>query len=172
MRKGKALMSNIDAPSLPSDETKFIAHIRFGFDGIEVYYMSFKEKRSIHAETRSEMGVQEVHTTLEAINSLDWAEPIKPNLVFRRKVEDKVNQYQWPLDKTVWADGVITLDTKTDKDAIALKQAKVEVLEKNVIALRKHLATLIGPPPASNLIPSKLAAVTSQLRHPKALWNC
>ncbi|MCD7472079.1 hypothetical protein HAX54_013009 [Datura stramonium] len=30
----------------------------------------------------------------------------------------------WPLDKAVQADGVITLDTKTDKDALAMKRAK------------------------------------------------
>ncbi|MCE3052450.1 hypothetical protein HAX54_052675 [Datura stramonium] len=88
----------------------------------------------------SSMGGQEVHTTPEAIHSLYWAEPLQPNSVFRRKVEDKVNQFQWVasiiaidqpqwaisgrLHKTVWADGAITLDTKTDKDALALKQAK------------------------------------------------
>ncbi|MCD7467731.1 hypothetical protein HAX54_005343 [Datura stramonium] len=37
---------------------------------------------------------QEVDITPEAINSLYWAEPIQPNSVFRRKVEDKENLFQ------------------------------------------------------------------------------
>ncbi|MCD9559713.1 hypothetical protein HAX54_017884 [Datura stramonium] len=108
---------------------------------------------------------QEVPITPEAINSLYWAEPIQPNSTFRRKVDDKANQFQrvantiamgqpqwvisrglihrrdvkfearmwldlascplfWPLDKTVWDNSVITLATKTDRDAPAMKRAK------------------------------------------------
>ncbi|MCD7470079.1 hypothetical protein HAX54_009653 [Datura stramonium] len=129
-----------------------------------------------------------------------------------------------PLDKIVWAKGVITLDTKTDKDDPALKQSKaaitasapidffkiaqmsqahesqivklakaipsmiqqaikkitqpardklrglcaiVEVLESDVISLRKDVDTLTGPPPASNTKPIEPAAVTSQPKAPK-----
>ncbi|MCD9641482.1 hypothetical protein HAX54_027679 [Datura stramonium] len=54
MRKGKVPMSNIDAPSLPSNETQCIAHICFGLAGMEEYYISFKEKKSIHVETKFE----------------------------------------------------------------------------------------------------------------------
>ncbi|MCD7470419.1 hypothetical protein HAX54_010289 [Datura stramonium] len=36
-----------------------------------------------------------VAITPEAINSLYWAEPIKPNSTFHRKVDGKENQFQW-----------------------------------------------------------------------------
>ncbi|MCE3049425.1 hypothetical protein HAX54_044805 [Datura stramonium] len=83
-------MSNIEAPSLPSDETQCITYICFGLAGMEEYYMYFKEKQSIHAETEFEASCP----------------------LFRL------------LDKIVWADGMITLDAKIDKDAPALKRAK------------------------------------------------
>ncbi|MCD9642875.1 hypothetical protein HAX54_029917, partial [Datura stramonium] len=111
---------------------------------------------------------QEVNVTPEAINSLYWAKPIQPNLVFSRKVEDKENQdttqvplrlkFSWlalwiihisMLEKSLrinskgrpssrkhhclipafhWikleAEGVITLDTKIDKDAPASTRSK------------------------------------------------
>ncbi|MCD9641458.1 hypothetical protein HAX54_027644 [Datura stramonium] len=120
------------------------------------------------------------------INSLYWDKPIQSHSTFRRKVDDKANQFQWnttevpievsiliaciidhvhinvgeiiadqfkrrakqqatsfpypslismlcvrascplfhPLDKTVRANGVITLATKTEKDAPAMNRAK------------------------------------------------
>ncbi|MCE3051363.1 hypothetical protein HAX54_049603 [Datura stramonium] len=38
---------------------------------------------------------QEVTITPEAINSIYWAESIWPSLEFKRKVEDKENQFKW-----------------------------------------------------------------------------
>ncbi|MCD7459899.1 hypothetical protein HAX54_042216, partial [Datura stramonium] len=67
IRKGKAPMSNIDAPSLPSDEAQRIAHIRFGLDGMEEYYVSFKEKRSIHVETQFEVESFKTDSPISAI---------------------------------------------------------------------------------------------------------
>ncbi|MCD9645491.1 hypothetical protein HAX54_034454 [Datura stramonium] len=46
--------------------------------------------------------------------------------------------------------------------------ATVEVLQNDVIALRKDVATLIRPPPASNQIPPEQVAVTSQPKAPKS----
>ncbi|MCD7472106.1 hypothetical protein HAX54_013045, partial [Datura stramonium] len=37
----------------------------------------------------------EVHITPESINSLYWVEPIQPHSIFRKKVEDTENQFQW-----------------------------------------------------------------------------
>ncbi|MCD9637768.1 hypothetical protein HAX54_021237 [Datura stramonium] len=153
-----------------------------------------------------------------------------------------------PLDKTMWAEGVIALDAKTSKDAPALKRPKgmenmtqptpsmlssttdgqfqvaavtastpislfniaqmaqtresqivklvkdihsmiqqaikkamqpardklrdlcatVKVLESDVIDLRKDVATLMGPPSASNPNPPKTAAVISLPEAPKS----
>ncbi|MCD7462779.1 hypothetical protein HAX54_049344 [Datura stramonium] len=179
-----------------------------------------------------------VSITPEAINSLYWAEPIQPNSTFRRKVDDKENQFQWvaniiamgqpqwtiskgmihhrdlkfeayqnkrrakqqitslpypsvmsmlcvrvscpllcPLDKTVRADGWITLASKTDRDAPVMNKTsrkpiqpardklkvlctKIEVLENEVITLRKDVATLTRPPTASNPTPPEPTTVT------------
>ncbi|MCD7469291.1 hypothetical protein HAX54_008222 [Datura stramonium] len=38
---------------------------------------------------------QEVHVMPEAINSLDWDEPIPPHPFLHHKVEEKVHQFQW-----------------------------------------------------------------------------
>ncbi|MCD7469289.1 hypothetical protein HAX54_008220 [Datura stramonium] len=183
---------------------------------------------------------QEVPITLKAINSLYWAEPIKPNSAFCRKVDDKANQFQWvsdiivigqqqwaisrglihrrdlkfkacfmpffqPLDKTVRANGMITLAAKTYRESPTMKRAKakdipsmiqqaikktmqpvrdklrslctiVEDLENEVITLRKDVATLTGPPRATNPTTPEPAVVTSQPDAPKSplddWWCC
>ncbi|MCD7452453.1 hypothetical protein HAX54_016627 [Datura stramonium] len=93
----------------------------------------------------------EVPITPEKINSLYWVEPIQLHLIFRKKVENKGNQFQWVANMislgqpqgaisrdliyhrdlnfeahiwTVPADSIITLSTKTDKAASAMKRAK------------------------------------------------
>ncbi|MCD7452514.1 hypothetical protein HAX54_017201 [Datura stramonium] len=38
---------------------------------------------------------QEMPITLEAINSIYWDNPTWPSLEFKRKVEDKKNQFKW-----------------------------------------------------------------------------
>ncbi|MCE0481319.1 hypothetical protein HAX54_038997 [Datura stramonium] len=292
--KGQTSLNTSNASSLSSEEAQRIQFNRFGLARMEKYYVSFKEKRSIHAEAQIEVesfknsfpdiyyqiGMrdwgpltipgdpyfpemlwefyasykvrqrlqehkgrtdtlpclpsvwvrgQEVPITLEAINSLYWAEAIQQHSTFHRKVDDKANQFEWvaniiamrqpqwsisrglihrydlkfearmrldlvcarlipsqnttevpievsiliscimdhvhinageiiadqfkrrakqqatslaylsllsmlcvrasyplfhPLDKTMWADGVITLATKTDRDALAMEQEK------------------------------------------------
>ncbi|MCE3049846.1 hypothetical protein HAX54_045927 [Datura stramonium] len=91
-----------------------------------------------------------------------------------------------PLDKTVLADGMIILVTKTNRNPpnheqalkIAMRPtidklrglcATVEVLETEVITLRKDMATLTRPPPARKPTPLEPAAVTSQPEAPKSL---
>ncbi|MCE0481531.1 hypothetical protein HAX54_039341 [Datura stramonium] len=53
--KGKAPMTNTTIHDLPSDEAQCIAQICFRLARMEEYYVSFKEKRSIHAETQFEV---------------------------------------------------------------------------------------------------------------------
>ncbi|MCE0481670.1 hypothetical protein HAX54_039600 [Datura stramonium] len=53
--KGKAPMTNVSTQNLPDDEAQCIAHIRFGLAKMEEFYVSFKGKRSIHAETQFEV---------------------------------------------------------------------------------------------------------------------
>ncbi|MCD9559664.1 hypothetical protein HAX54_017801 [Datura stramonium] len=134
---------------------------------MEEYYVSFKEKRSIHAAslgsglfknafrerqwllknkgryiTMPTVGFgcgQEVPITCEAITAFIGLSRSNSHSIFRNKVEDKANQFQWrvtalpflslvslfqPLDRTMRADSVITLATKIDKDAPSMKQAK------------------------------------------------
>ncbi|MCD7458122.1 hypothetical protein HAX54_037369 [Datura stramonium] len=187
-----------------------IEHIHFGLAGMEEYYMSFKEKWSIHAKTQFEVesfkidfsniyyhiGMrdwgpftipadpyfpelgQEVQITPEAINSLYWVEPIKPHSVFRRNVEDKANQFQWvsstiniiKLAKVIpsMIQQAIKRAMQPARDKLRGLCATVEVLENDVIALRKDVAALTGPPPSSNPIPPELVAVTSQPEAPKS----
>ncbi|MCD9641280.1 hypothetical protein HAX54_027372 [Datura stramonium] len=51
---------------------------------------------------------QKVNITPKAINSIYWAKPIRPNSKFKRKVEDKENQFKWVAeiianDQPQWA---------------------------------------------------------------------
>ncbi|MCD7451365.1 hypothetical protein HAX54_011294 [Datura stramonium] len=256
-------MSNIDAPTSPSDEIQRIAHIRFRLAGMEKYHMSFKEKWSIHAKTQLENTIKvpiEVEILIAFIMDHMHINVGEINVdQFKRRAKQQATSLPYsilvsmlcvwascplfrPLDKTVRAHGMITLDTKTDKDASALKKAKgtqnmtqpptpmpssttegqyqvakvlastptdllkitqmaqahesqivklakvipymiqqvikkamqpatdnlrglyatVEVLENDMIALRKDVATLTRPPPTSNLTPPEPAAVTPQ----------
>ncbi|MCE0482039.1 hypothetical protein HAX54_040373 [Datura stramonium] len=197
-------------PSLPFADVSPVS------PGIEEYYMTFKEKRSIHAETQFEVepfktdfaniyyqiGMrdwgpftilvdpyfpklvwefyasykawkclqkhkvqtntmpclpsiwvrgQEVPITPEAINSLYWAEPIQPNSVFHRKLEKAIpSMIQQAIKKAM----------QPARDKLRGLCTTIEVLENDVIALRKDVATLIGPPPTSNPTPPEPAAVT------------
>ncbi|MCE3215184.1 hypothetical protein HAX54_001205 [Datura stramonium] len=73
---------------------------------MEAYYLSFKENRSITAEAQFECGVKKCPSPPEASCPL-----------FR------------PLHRTMRASEVITLATKTDKDAPISKRPKVMVTE-------------------------------------------
>ncbi|MCD7456274.1 hypothetical protein HAX54_031078 [Datura stramonium] len=66
------------------------AWVRFRLDRMEEYYVSFKEKRSIHVEAQFEVPIAP-----EAIHSLYWTEPIQLHSTSHKKVEDKANQFQW-----------------------------------------------------------------------------
>ncbi|MCD7465483.1 hypothetical protein HAX54_001405, partial [Datura stramonium] len=63
--KGKASMRNINIPSLSSYEAHCVALCHFGLAGMGQHYVSFKEKRSIHAE--AEVEVESFKTTFPNI---------------------------------------------------------------------------------------------------------
>ncbi|MCD9641817.1 hypothetical protein HAX54_028262 [Datura stramonium] len=193
--KGKALVVHTATQNLSSDEAQHIAHIRFGLARMEEYYVSFKEKRSIHAETQFEVksfrnDFPDIYYQIDMRNWGPSTIPVDPyfsELVwefyasykvpievailvscvmdhtyinvgeiiadqFKRKAKRQATPLLypnimsmlylcascplfWPLDKTMKAEGVITLDTRTNKDALASKRPK-------------GIGDMINPPPS------------------------
>ncbi|MCE2055769.1 hypothetical protein HAX54_043361 [Datura stramonium] len=110
--------------------------IDFGLDRLEEYYVAFKEKRSIHAEVQFEVESfkNAFPDICDQIGMRDWGpftipvDPYFPELVWEFYASYKARQ--WLLkhkDRTETlpclpsADNVITLATKTNKDAPAMK---------------------------------------------------
>ncbi|MCE3052048.1 hypothetical protein HAX54_051471 [Datura stramonium] len=123
------------------------------------FYASYRERQQLlncrdHTEEFSFLTSiwvrgQEVPVTPEEINSIYWDEPIPSHPIFRNKVEDKANQFQWVANliekgRTQWdiskglihwrdlkfearmwtvqANSVITLATKIDKEDPVMKR--------------------------------------------------
>ncbi|MCE0480729.1 hypothetical protein HAX54_037821 [Datura stramonium] len=109
---------------------------------------------------------QEVSITPEAINSIYWADLVRPSLGFTRRLIEKDNQLAWVADKTRKAEGVITLATKRGKDAPVSKRPKLTsgssasppTMPSDEASV-SHMATKLVSPPKSGLL--KVARITS-----------
>ncbi|MCD9646540.1 hypothetical protein HAX54_036459 [Datura stramonium] len=91
---------------------------------MEEYCISFKEKRVIHAE--AQIDAESFKTACPdiyyQIGMRDWVPFTIP--VYPYFPELAACPFFQPLDNTVQVDSVITLATKTDKDASVMKKAK------------------------------------------------
>ncbi|MCD7460176.1 hypothetical protein HAX54_043002 [Datura stramonium] len=174
--KGKAPMSNIDAQTAPSDETQRLTHIRFGLDGMEEYYTSFKEKRSIHAETQFDVESFKIDFSniYYHIGMQDWGpftihiDPYFPELVCTKAQEHESQILKLAKAIPSMIQQAIKKAMQPARNKLRGLCATVEILENEVIALRKDMATLTRPPPVGDPTPPRLAAMTSKPEAPKS----
>ncbi|MCD7461745.1 hypothetical protein HAX54_047020 [Datura stramonium] len=135
-------MSNIDPPSLPSNECHRIAYILFGMARMEENYISSR---------RSGTSMEKLNLRAKGVITLDTkTDKVAPSLK-RPKAKDIPSMIQQAIMKAM----------QLARDNFKGHCATFEVLESDVISLRKDVTILMGPLPASKLNPPEPAAVTS-----------
>ncbi|MCD7466990.1 hypothetical protein HAX54_004119 [Datura stramonium] len=113
-----SLQSHQSQASIHTNNTQ----AQFALERLEEYYTAFKNKRSIHAEVQFEVdsfknAFTDIYDKIGMRNLGPFTIPV--DLYFTKLV--------WKFYascRTVRANNMITLAIKTDKDALAMKQAK------------------------------------------------
>ncbi|MCD7456312.1 hypothetical protein HAX54_031265 [Datura stramonium] len=170
--------------SIPTNNTQ----ARFGLDRMEEYYVAFKKKRSIYAEYQFEVDSLKF---LPRYPRPDWnarlgpftipidpyflelllsPPPTPPNLL---KIAQRAYAHENHLVKLAKAipSMIHTVNKKAmqpAKNKLKSLCSTVEVLESEVISLRKEVSALCKPLSTSNSNPSKPAAVPVQLEAPRS----
>ncbi|MCD7465194.1 hypothetical protein HAX54_000769 [Datura stramonium] len=140
-------MTNTKIQDLPSDEAQHIAQLCFGLARMEDYYVFFKEKSSIHVETQFELAYGWIWCVLELSHQrIQRKSPLRLKFLSPASWIRHTSMYEKSLGEIqkkgqaagnfvalsepgeyimpVRVGGMITLDTKSNKDAPASKRPK------------------------------------------------
>ncbi|MCE3051847.1 hypothetical protein HAX54_050982 [Datura stramonium] len=155
-------------------------HILFGLDRMEDYYVSFKEKRSIHVEAQFEVesfknSFLDIYDQIGMCDCDQFHTVVAPTITPPDflKLAQRAQVHESQLVKL--AKAIPSMTQLAMKKSMQLARDKlkglcttVEVLENKAITLRKEVAALNGPPSSSNPIPSEPAVVPSQPEEPRS----